>query len=185
MRIAVSGGAPQVIVTGGDMADHRCARAPAQLCLFDEIPAGQTQRILYAYDDEHGRGRAVLSLDPNPYGNWDLSPDGKMIAVSRFNPHEGRIVLYSIDGAKLSEIVVPGWAGFNGLDWSADGKGLFISSSDSRRSTLIYVPLNGTARKLWEPSGSSTSWGVPSLDGKHLAISGGNFDSNVWMIEDF
>jgi hypothetical protein len=29
------------------------------------------------------------------------------------------------------------------------------------------------------------TWGVSSPDGKHLAISGGNFDSNVWMIEDF
>ncbi|HEY4901306.1 MAG TPA: hypothetical protein VIH91_10865 [Terriglobales bacterium] len=184
MRIPVSGGAPQTILSAAGMSDHRCARAPVQLCIFDEIPAGQSKRILYTYDDQNGRGRAILSLDPNPYGNWDLSPDGKTIAVSRFNPREGRISFYSQDGKAISELVVPGWAGFNGLDWSADGKGLFISSSDSRRSTLIYVSLDGTVRKLWEPNAASTTWGVPSFDGKHLAISGGSFDSNVWMIEN-
>jgi Tol biopolymer transport system component len=141
--------------------------------------------MLYTYDDEHGRGRQIMSLDPNPYGNWDLSPDGTTIAVSRFNPHEGRIRFYSLDGKMTSELVVPGFAGFNGLDWSNDGKGLFISSSDSRRSRLIYVARDGSVRDLWEPNASTTTWGVPSFDGKHVAVSGGSFDSNVWMIEDF
>ncbi len=185
MRIPVSGGAPKAILSGAGMSDHRCARTPAQMCIFDEVPAGQSKRNLYLYDDEHGRGRAILSLDPNPYGNWDLSPDGTTIAVSRFNPHEGKISFFSLEGKPIRDLVVPGWAGFNGLDWSHDGKGLFISSSDSRRSTLIYVALDGTVRKLWEPSGAPTAWGIPSSDGKRLAVSGGSFDSNVWMIEGF
>jgi Tol biopolymer transport system component len=185
MRVPVNGGAPQLILSGQGMSDHRCARAPATLCIFDEIPAGQNKRTLYEYDDEHGRGRAILSLDPNPYGNWDLSPDGKTIAVSRFNTHEGRIRFYSLDGKMTSEVVLPGFAGFNGLDWSTDGKGLFISSSDPRRSTLIYVTREGEVHKLWEPSASATTWGIQSFDGKHVAVLGGSFDSNVWMIEDF
>ncbi len=185
LRMPASGGASRAILTSSGMADHRCARAPAQLCIFDEIPAGQNKRILYAYDEEHGRGRELLSLDPNPYGNWDLSPDGTMIAISRFNPREGRIHFHSLAGKDVPDIIVPGFAGFNGLDWSADGKGLFISSSDTRHSTLIYVDLNGNFRKLWEPNGAAQSWGVQSPDGKYIAIAGGNFDSNVWMIEGF
>jgi len=185
MRIPADGGAPQLILSGEGMADHRCARAPVRLCIFDEVPAGQSKRMLYAYDPENGRGRQILSLDPNPYGNWDLSPDGKTIAVSRFNTHEGRIRFYSLDGKMTSELVVPGWSGFNGLDWSAEGKGLFISSSDPRRSTLIYVTREGEVRTLWEPNASATTWGVQSFDSKHVAVSGGSFDSNVWMIEGF
>jgi len=185
MRIPVAGGAAVKILSGRAMADHRCARAPATLCIFDEVPAGQSKRMLYSYDDEQGRGKQIMSLDPNPYGNWDLSPDGKTIAVSRFNPHEGRIKFYTSEGEPVSEVVVPGYAGFNGLDWSADGSGVFLSSSNSRRSTLIYVTRDGNVRELWQPGGSAVTWGISSPDGKRLAVLGGSYDSNVWMVEDF
>ena len=90
---------------------------------------------------------------------------------------EGHVILLRADG--------PAFCAGYGLDWSTDGRGLFISSSDPRRSTLIYVTREGEVHKLWEPSASATTWGIQSFDGKHVAVLGGSFDSNVWMIEDF
>jgi hypothetical protein len=45
--------------------------------------------------------------------------------------------------------------------------------------------MKGNARVLWSQSGSGQLWGIPSPDGKHLALLSGSFDSNVWMLENF
>jgi hypothetical protein len=38
---------------------------------------------------------------------------------------------------------------------------------------------------MWEQKGSYAAWGVPSLDGRHLAILAYTVDSSVWMLENF
>jgi len=59
---------------------------------------------------------------------------------------------------------------------------------------LLYVDLKGNAHVLQEHKGSlspavmggfSVPWGVPSPDGRHLAILGWTRNSNVWMMEGF
>jgi len=48
------------------------------------------------------------------------------------------------------------------------------------------VDLKGNARVLWQYKGGSDAiWGVPSPDGRHLAIRGDATNSNVWVIEGF
>jgi hypothetical protein len=49
-------------------------------------------------------------------------------------------------------------------------------------STLLYLELRGNARLLWQPRGLE---GVPSPDGRHLAMAGLADDRNVWMMEKF
>jgi Tol biopolymer transport system component len=185
MRIPIAGGAPEVILTGFGIADHRCSRAPAHLCVYDELSNDQKLRTIYTYDAEHGKGRALITLDPKPYANWDLSPDGSVIAMSRFDPNEGRIRFLPLNNKTRPDVVLEKSGGLNALDWSADGRGFFVSSSNARTSRLLYVDLNGDARTLWQATGSGTTWGIQSPDGRHLAVVGGSFNSNVWMIENF
>ena len=80
-----------------------------------------------------------------------------------------------------------GWPGLTGLDWSADGKGLYCGSVSPLRRTLLYVDLQGNARVLWQykAAGSGGIWGIPSPDGRYLAILGTASNSNVWMLEGF
>ena len=52
--------------------------------------------------------------------------------------------------------------------------------------TLLYVDLKGNARVLWQYRGAGNEiWGIPSPDGRYMAIRGGAFSSNVWMVEGF
>lgn len=185
MKVSLSGGPPQLILTGYSTNDHRCARAPAQICVFDELSDDRKHRTLYTYDEQQGRGKALVTYDADPYSNWDLSPDGTLIAFSRFDAHEGRIHFLSLKGKSIPELVVRGWSAIDSLDWTTDGKNLLLSSSNGRGSTLLLVDLKGNARPLWHQSGGSQTWGIPSPDGRHMALASGSNDSNVWVIEDF
>ena len=80
-----------------------------------------------------------------------------------------------------------GWANFYGgrPEWSADGKGLFVTSDVGKESTLLYVDLKGRAHPVWELKGQDQTYGVPSPDGRYLAVLGGTTESNAWMIENF
>ena len=51
--------------------------------------------------------------------------------------------------------------------------------------TLLYVDLKGHATAVWDQKGNPTTWGVPSPDGRQLAVTSLTVDSNVWMIENF
>ena len=78
-----------------------------------------------------------------------------------------------------------GWPNITGLVWSADGRGMYCGSVSVRGSTLLYVDLEGNARVLWQSSGRVSIWGIPSPDGRYLAIRGDVRNSNVWMLEGF
>jgi hypothetical protein len=58
----------------------------------------------------------------------------------------------------------------------------------------LYVDLRGNARLVREQNGGINPtmsagffgrWGVPSPDGRHLAMLGWTRNSNVWMMEGF
>jgi eukaryotic-like serine/threonine-protein kinase len=81
---------------------------------------------------------------------------------------------------------VKGWTlGEYGLDWTADGKGLFVSSPVPGGVALLHLDLQGNARLLWEQKGGSVTWGVPSPDGRHVAMPGNTQNSNIWTIQNF
>jgi hypothetical protein len=71
------------------------------------------------------------------------------------------------------------------FDWSVDGRGFFSSTTTGLGSTLLFVDLNGKAHPLWRQESSYLTWGVPSPEGRHLAILGAEFSGNMWMIENF
>jgi Tol biopolymer transport system component len=115
-----------------------------------------------------------------------LSPDGTTFAVSRSGEAEIHIRLLSISAGADRDITVKGWPNITGLDWSPDGKGLYCGSVSSQGGTLLYVDLKGNARVLWQYKGTDREiWGVPSPDGRYLAIMGNVTNSNVWMVEGF
>jgi len=78
------------------------------------------------------------------------------------------------------------WPNITGLDWSPDGRGLYCGSVSPQVNTVLYVDLKGNARVLWQTKGGgSYIWGVPSPDGRYLALLGDVTNSNVWMVEGF
>lgn len=85
----------------------------------------------------------------------------------------------------MRDLTVTGWNGLNSFDWSANGKGFFTSNTTGLGAALLFVDLNGKPHPLWQQKSNSLTWGVPSPDGRHLAVLGQEFNGNMWMIENF
>jgi hypothetical protein len=95
--------------------------------------------------------------------------------------------LLSLTGGPDREITLKDCPNLTGLDWSHGGKGLFCGCVSPETKTLLYVGLDGNARVLWQFKGGANGsiWGIPSPDGRYLAIQGSVINSNVWMLEGF
>jgi len=185
MRVPLAGGPPQLVRYEPSLFDIRCARPPARLCVLSE--RGPGKQVFYSFDLVQGEGRALASIDADPAlsgHHWDVSPDGSLIAVMMSSERESRIRLLSLGGAER-DVVVHGWNGFQSLDWSADGRGLYASSQSAQATTLLYIDLDGHARVLRQKPGTLKTWGIPSPDGRHLAFLEWTSANNVWMIENF
>ncbi len=182
MRVPVSGGTPQLVLTALGTTDIRCTRAPANLCVFDEQQQGHL--VFTSVDPIKGRGRAVATMEGEPsiLVPWDLSPDGSQIVMMS----EGRIRLLSLKSAVTTDLALRGWNGLWSVDWSADGNALFVSSQTPLDTTLLRVDLRGDASALWHQKFDFLGTkGIQSPDRRHLAVAGYTTDSNAWMIANF
>jgi hypothetical protein len=177
----------------------RCARSPVRLCVIGEQTSDRKRLIFTAFDPIQGRGHALAQFDTKPTTDaeyaWDLAPDATRIAIVQRS--EATIHLLSLSGHAPTELVVKGWRGLQTLDWTADGKEGFVTSTTSKGSAVLQVDLEGNAHLFWELEGSIqsfstpftggllTPWAVPSPDGRHLALCQWNFSANMWMMENF
>jgi Tol biopolymer transport system component len=164
-----------------------CARPPSDVCVVAQVNEDGKKLVFSAFDPVQGKPYEVLTLDVPPGGfyNWMPSPDGLRIVFVDYTPLEGRIRVLSLKGEPERDIVVKGWAGFNSVDWAADGKAFFVSSQSPTSSTLLHVDLKGQATPLWDQRGAWRTWAIAAPNGRELAILGMTSGSNVWMIENF
>jgi eukaryotic-like serine/threonine-protein kinase len=187
MRVGSSGDTPQVVMEVPRLGNFACARVPSNDCFMGQLSEDGKKLFVSAFDPMQGKAREALTLDIHPGAlyNWMPSPDGSHIVFIYYNPVEGRIELLSLKGEPERDIVVKGWAGFNSVDWAADGKSLFVSSQSPTSSTLLHVDLEGHATPLWDQRGSWRTWAIAAPNGRELAIQGTTSGSNVWMVENF
>jgi Tol biopolymer transport system component len=163
-----------------------CARAPSNLCVVAEPTEERKRLIVTAFDPVKGRGAELLRLDLNPPDEgWflDLSNDGTHIAA--ITSPKGPIHILSLRGQPPSIIRAERLNTIQALSWAANEKGLYVANGVHEESVLLYVDLEGNARTLWQNHGNNPAIGVPSPDGRHLAILGSTMNSNMWMMENF
>jgi serine/threonine protein kinase/DNA-binding winged helix-turn-helix (wHTH) protein len=201
LRVRITGGTPQVVLSlstapepvsnfsGRYFQPPGCSKSPARLCVIVERTQDGRQLVFTSFDPMTGRGPELLryNIDPISAYKWDLSPDGKRIAI--FRRSEDRIHIVYLNGRAPEEMKVKGWKVLQAVYWAPDGRSLFVSSVKKSNSVLLYVSANGEARELWdlpgEQDGGTDAYAVPSPDGRHLAIRGWSINSNMWMLEKF
>jgi Tol biopolymer transport system component len=187
MRVRLSEDAPEPVMEVPRFSNYACPRAPADVCFVAQDSGDRQKVTISAFDPLTGKAHEVLTIGRHPERvfNWMPSPDGSRIVSTEFNAMEGRIRLLSLRGEPDRDFVVKGWAGFNSVDWAADGKSLFVSSQSPTSATLLHVDLEGHATPLWDQRGSWKTYAIAAPNGHELAISGMASASNVWMIENF
>jgi hypothetical protein len=201
MRVPISGGTSQPVLTAAIYGNPACSRSPASLCAFAEFTPDHKQLVFTSFDPVKGRGGELTRFDTDPTIKakylWDLSPDGTRIAVLEYASKV--IHLLSLPNQGQREFVVKDWKNLLSLNWTADGNSIFTSSLTKKGSVLLRLDMKGNTNVLWEQSGSvapwnrpfgepgelSAPWAVPSPDGHHLAIHDWKLSANMWMIENF
>jgi eukaryotic-like serine/threonine-protein kinase len=199
MRVPITGGPPELVLTAPIYDRPVCTRFPAGLCAIAELTLDRKQLIFTSFDPVMGRVRELTRFDTDPTAGahyvWDLSPDGTRIAILKYS--ERSIHILPLDGHPRQEIAVKGRSSLQSMNWAADGKGMFASSATRGGSALLHLDLQGNAHVLWEQKGSiagwyvsglggpSVPWVVPSPDGRHLAIYDWQLSANMWMMENF
>jgi eukaryotic-like serine/threonine-protein kinase len=193
MRVSMTGGPPEPVFAArisSECCNLSCSRAPAAICAVSERDADGKQLVFTAFDPVKGRGRVLTKVDIDPSAgstyNWNLSPDGTRVALVK--PPGDRIHVLRSDGSASREIALRGWNNITSAVWGSDGKGLFVGADITGGRALLYVDLAGNSSLLWQQKGSGSPvnvWGVPSPDGRHLAIHASALNSNVWMVKDF
>ena len=143
------------------------------------------QLIFTAFDPVKGRGRELTRFDIDPAFDYNhvLSPDGTRIAILKRSDKQIHVLF--LNGQRSQVITVKGWDSLENVDWTSDGKGLFVSTSTPRGHAILRVDLKGNARLLWEQQQGFETYAVPSPDSRHLAIMGWSLNSNIWTLEKF
>jgi len=186
----IGGGPAHLVLNEQGFSTVHCARQPSNLCVVDQRTKGQL--IFYAFDPSRGKGEQLTRIDdfPDAHYSWDLSPDGSSISLVSSDDQQGRIQVLSLNGEKSFAVAVKEWPHLEGANWAADGKGWFVSSGSEGSETLLFVDLKGQAQVLWRqfsflPWTTPGTWGIPSPDGRHLALGASTFSGNAWMMENF
>jgi VCBS repeat-containing protein len=195
MRVPVEGGQSELVLTAkwssqlvtsyefsGSFA---CATAPATLCVLAELSGDHGRLMFSAFDAREGRKEEVaqFAIDPNGQYSWDVSPDGATIAILKSS--QAKISLLSLNSGSSKEITVNGADNADSVVWTQSGKGLLVSSRIPGASVLLHVDLAGNSRQLWKKDGGIGTFGIPSPDGRHLAMLSWTLNSNIWEMEKF
>ncbi len=180
--IPIRGGTPRLILKDVGIYTVQCARLPSTICLYS-IAKGNTWET-FRFDVRSGKREDSAQVDP--VCNWSLSPDGSQRAIIAFRSNEGTIQFRPTSAGKTRDLIVKGWNGLVGVDWSADGKSLLVSWHNQQwESALLLVTLDGRASVLLHSSNSEIWGAVPSPDGRFLALGEASGSHNVWQIENF
>jgi Tol biopolymer transport system component len=186
MRVPITGGPSEFVLTAHFPGYTLCSKPPANLCAIWEDDDDHKQIVFTAFDPLGGRGRELARIDSDPqkYFNSALSPDGTRIAYA--NSHEGPVHILSLRGEPSQEIRVRGWSNLQDIEW-AGPKALLISSRVQGGDVLLHVDMQGNARVLLQQPGVvfPDDVGQLSPDGRHLAMAEYGRNSNIWMMEDF
>ena len=179
-RVAAEGGPAERVSTVGSVEGFRCSTSPAGRCIVREA-VGQEKLVYYALDPLTGMGEEVAQTpwEPNRQGDWDLSPDGEMIAAARHDTLRPGIELISLrsHGTKVRELQLQGHGTTLGANWSRDGKTLFVECKTEAGFELLSMDLSGHIRHLRDSP--SLIWAVPSRDGGKIAFPGLSLSSSV------
>jgi serine/threonine protein kinase len=180
--IPIGGGTPRLILKDVGIWNVQCARAPSTICLYS-VAKGEISET-FRFDVKSGR-MTVPSQIESAF-NWSLSPDGSERAIILYGPNQDKIQFRSTSTGQTRDLVVKGWSGLTGINWSSDGKRLLVSQHTFERdSTLLSVTLDGRASVLLKSSNPEIWHAVPSPNGRMLAIAEAGGPKNVWQIENF
>ncbi|HEY4358484.1 MAG TPA: winged helix-turn-helix domain-containing protein, partial [Acidobacteriaceae bacterium] len=156
-RAPAGGGTPEALHTTGTIEEFHCSASAPGRCVLREAE-GKTALVYYALDPVSGIGDELARVpwQPNVLGDWNISPDGKTVAMANHDPQHPSIQLVPLPPAsgsqpavsRMKEIPLQGFGTAFSAHWSADGKALFVEAYKAPGYELVWLTLDGHASLL-------------------------------------
>jgi Tol biopolymer transport system component len=189
MRFPISGGSPEQVLElpmGSMMFPFSCPYKPSSSCVISRWDQGQF--IFYVLDPLRGQGKEVIRTNLGLASDltWSISPDGSRIAISSWSQLREHVRILDLRNDTERDLQLPhGWF-ISGGCWSADSSALLVNVFTTEPFTA-RIDLEGKTKILLDQNHARLVAGSLYLspDGQHLAYSGGRYDSNVWLLENF
>ena len=149
------------------------------VALFDPMKGSGPELTRFDFDRE---------LDVIGVPTCAVSPDGTRLAISR-GP-ESPIEIHTLHGQLIYKIPSQSAGELFDLSWSADQKGFFVTRTVSGANERLHLDFQGNVTSLRKCGGGTGGLGggcggLPSPDGRHLAIIDRDQSNNMWMMENF
>jgi serine/threonine protein kinase/Tol biopolymer transport system component len=190
-RVDSGNGAAQLLFNTGGFVLFSCSDKTANICVYGRPNAEKNELVVAAFDPFGGPGSELLRIPLENGSNadigfdywWQLSPDGAEIGIVK--KHGNQIRLVPLSGGPTRTITVNGYSDLQEFFWATNSQSMFVSTTAPDGASLLHVSLSGQPQPIWHRPQSTHTWGIPSPDGRHLAIMDSNKESNVWMINNF
>jgi serine/threonine protein kinase/Tol biopolymer transport system component len=186
-RVAVNGGAPEPLFEVPGISDMHCTYRAANLCTYSAQTADGRSLVVTAFDPVAGKGKELLRIptEPGAAYAYALSPDGSLVAYEKMDWTADQVHFLPLRGGQARTVTVKGYTNLDSLDWAPDSKSVFVGTWGPSGATLLHIDLNGSVQPVWRQPQPAETWGIPSPDGRHLAMIAESADANVWMIDNF
>ena len=186
-RVGVNGGAAQPLFETKDVGNLSCTTRIANLCAYGSMSGNGRELILTAFDPVAGKGKELLRIPTEPGGTytWALSPDGSQVAYVKEDLYAGQVHFIPLRGGEVRTAQVNGYFSLSSLDWAPDSKSMFVGSQGANATALLHIDLKGNVQPIWQQPARGLTWGIPSPDGRHIAMLGSSSNANAWVIDNF
>jgi Tol biopolymer transport system component len=187
-RVSVNGGAPQQLFEVPELPEILyCTNRVANFCAYPSRAGEGRSWMITAFDPATAKRKELLRIptEPGTEYHWGPSPDGSQVGILKTDWNIGQIRFVPVGGGEARTVTVKGNANLDSFEWALDSRSVFVGSRGPSGATLLRIDLSGNAQPIWHQPQPYQTFGIPSPDGRHLAMCGQGADGNVWMIDNF
>ncbi|TKJ39224.1 MAG: hypothetical protein CEE38_00265 [Planctomycetes bacterium B3_Pla] len=139
----------------------------------------------------------ISEFQPAGLRCWDLSPDGKKVAIAHADPNSpSQLKIVTVENKQIRELLPRDWKpphdemeGFRCVAWSSDGKSVLLSiPKDYWHTVLWQIPIEGgEPREIFVTPklGYWDSGLCVHPDGKRIVFNALGYQGGLWVMENF
>lgn len=185
MRVAASGGIPAEVAQLRNSDAVQCPKSGEQTCIVIRQSEDGKRIVFHSLHPITGLGPEIASypVERADLYNYAISADASRVALT--NAANPQIDLFSLLTGSVKHVAATSPHDSGPIAWMPGDEGFFVPAETPAGMALLEMDLTGKTHVLWNQKGATRTWGIPSPDGRLLAILNWTVESNIWTIRGF